>query len=137
MQTEKVVIVGASGYSGEELVRLLSRHPTADLVAVTSRQASGQALTAVYPRFQGTRYADLKFIDSYVEAILATGARIVFLALPHGVAAEFAAPLVAAGVTVLDLSADFRIKNLETYAEFYGEKHHAPELAATSVYGLA
>jgi N-acetyl-gamma-glutamyl-phosphate reductase len=136
MHREKVVIVGASGYSGEELVRLLSAHPHVDLVAVTSRQAAGHTLASIYPRFQGTRYAGLRFIDSTVEAILATGARIVFLALPHGVAAEFAAPLVQAGLRVLDLSADFRIKNLETYAEFYGETHHAPELAAISVYGL-
>src|SRR5688500_20394882 len=98
MHTEKVVIVGASGYSGEELVRLFTRHPHAELVAVTSRQAAGQTLATVYPRFQGTRYAELKFIDSSVDAIMATGARIVFLALPHGVAAEFAAPLVAAGI---------------------------------------
>lgn len=136
MQTEKVVIVGASGYSGEELVRLLSAHPRAELVAVTSRQAAGQTLASVYPRFHGTRYAGLKFIDSTVDAIIAAGARIVFLALPHGVAAEFAVPLVKAGLRVLDLSADFRIKNPDTYAEFYGETHHAPELAASSVYGL-
>lgn len=133
---EKVVIVGASGYSGEELVRLLSRHPHAEIAALTSRQLAGQTLAAVYPRFAGTRYADLKFIESTTEAILATGAKIVFLALPHGVAAEYAAPLVAAGLKVLDLSADFRIKNLATYEEYYGEKHHAPDLAALSVYGL-
>ena len=136
MHTEKVVIVGASGYSGEELVRLLSSHPYAELVAVTSRQAAGQSLAHVYPRFQGTKYAGVKFIDSTIDAILASGARVVFLALPHGVAAEFAAPLVKEGLRVLDLSADFRIKDLETYAEFYGEKHHAPELAKISVYGL-
>lgn len=136
MSTEKVVIVGASGYSGEELVRLLSRHPHAEIAALTSRQLAGQSLASVYPRFAGTRYADLKFIESTTEAILATGARIVFLALPHGVAAEYAAPLIKAGLKVLDLSADFRIKNLATYAEFYGENHHAPELAALSVYGL-
>jgi len=136
MNMEKVVIVGASGYSGEELVRLLSRHPNVELVAVTSRQAAGQTLASVYPRFAGTRYAELKFIDSTVPAILATGAKIVFLALPHGVASEFALPLIKAGLRVLDLSADFRIKDLATYAEFYGEQHHAPELAAMSVYGL-
>ena len=136
MNMEKVVIVGASGYSGEELVRLLSRHPNVELVAVTSRQATGQTLASVYPRFSGTRYAGLKFIDSTVPAILATGAKVVFLALPHGVASEFAQPLIKAGLRVLDLSADFRIKDLATYAEFYGEQHHAPELAAMSVYGL-
>ena len=136
MNMEKVVIVGASGYSGEELVRLLSRHPNVELVAVTSRQAAGQTLASVYPRFAGTRYAELKFIDSTVPAILATGAKIVFLALPHGVASEFALALIKAGLRVLDLSADFRVKDLATYAEFYGEQHHAPELAAMSVYGL-
>lgn len=134
--TAKVAVIGASGYSGEELVRLLSRHPQADLVALTSRQAAGQALSSVYPRFAGTRYADLKFVDSTTEAITASGAGFVFLALPHGVATEFARPLVAAGLRVLDLSADFRIKDPAIYEEFYGEKHHAPELAAMSVYGL-
>ena len=136
MSLEKIVIVGASGYSGEELVRILSRHPHAEIAALTSRQLAGQTLASVYPRFAGTRYAALKFIDSTTEAILSTGARIVFLALPHGIAAEYAAPLVKAGLRVLDLSADFRIKDLAVYEEFYGEKHHAPKLAATSVYGL-
>ncbi len=136
MSLEKIVIIGASGYSGEELVRILSRHPHAEIAAITSRQLAGQALASVYPRFAGTRYAALKFIDSTVEAIFATGARIVFLALPHGVAAGYAAPLVQAGLRVLDLSADFRIKDLAVYEEFYGEKHHAPELAAAAVYGL-
>jgi N-acetyl-gamma-glutamyl-phosphate reductase len=136
MNLEKVAIVGASGYSGEELVRLLARHPAVDLVALTSRQAAGQALAAVYPKFAGTRYAALPFIDSNIDAIVASDARSVFLALPHGVATEFARPLVGAGLRVLDLSADFRIKDPAVYEEFYGEKHHAPELAAQSVYGL-
>jgi N-acetyl-gamma-glutamyl-phosphate reductase len=136
MSLEKVVVVGASGYSGEELVRILSRHPHAEIAALTSRQLARQTLASVYPRFAGTRYGGLKFIDSTTDAILATGARIVFLALPHGVAAEYAAPLVKAGLRVLDLSADFRIKDPAVYEEFYGAKQHAPELAATSVYGL-
>jgi N-acetyl-gamma-glutamyl-phosphate reductase len=136
MHLEKVAIVGASGYSGEELIRLLARHPRVELAALTSRQAAGQPLAAVYPKFAHTRYAALPFIDSNSEAIVASGARHVFLALPHGVATEFARPLVAAGLRVLDLSADFRIKDPALYEEFYGEKHHAPELAAQSVYGL-
>jgi N-acetyl-gamma-glutamyl-phosphate reductase len=136
MNLETVLLVGASGYSGEELIRILSRHPHAEIAAITSRQLAGQMLESVYPRFAGTRYAKLKFIDSTTEAILATGGRIVFLALPHGVASEYAAPLVKAGLRVLDLSADFRIKDLAVYEEFYGEKHHAPEIAAASVYGL-
>ena len=136
MNLEKVVVVGASGYSGEELVRLLIRHPGVDLVALTSRQLAGQTVAQVFPKFGGMRFADVEFIDSDVEKIVATGARFVFLALPHGVATEFARPLVAAGMRVIDLSADFRIKDVAVYEEFYGEAHRAPELAAMSVYGL-
>ena len=136
MHLEKVAVVGASGYSGEELLRLLIRHPGVELAAVTSRQLAGQTVGQVFPKFAGMRYADLAFIESSVEKIAATGARVVFLALPHGVATEYARPLVAAGLRVIDLSADFRIKDVAVYEEFYGEAHHAPELAARSVYGL-
>lgn len=136
MNSEKVAVVGASGYSGEELVRLLIRHPGVELVALTSRQLAGQTVGQVFPKFAGQRYADLAFIESEVEKLIATGAKIVFLALPHGVASEYARPLVAAGLKVIDLSADFRIKDLAVYQEYYGEAHHAPELAAMSVYGL-
>lgn len=136
MNLEKIAIVGATGYSGEELVRLLSQHPRVEVVALTSRQAAGQTLATIYPRFAGTRYAGLEFIDSAVEKILGSGAQFVFLALPHGAAAPFAEPLIAAGRRVLDLSADFRIKDVAVYEEFYGEKAHAPELNARSVYGM-
>ena len=136
MNLEPVAVVGASGYSGEELVRLLSRHPGVDLVALTSRQLAGQTVETVFPKFAGLRYSHLAFIESDVEKIVATGARFVFLALPHGVAAEFARPLVAAGLRVIDLSADFRIKDPAVYQDFYGEAPHAPELTAISVYGL-
>lgn len=136
MSPEKVAVVGASGYSGEELLRLLIRHPGVELAAVTSRQLAGQTVAQVFPKFTGMRYADLAFIESDAAKIAATGARIVFLALPHGVASEYARPLIEAGLRVIDLSADFRIKDLAAYQEFYGEGHHAPELAAMSVYGL-
>ena len=136
MNLEKVAVVGASGYSGEELVRLLNRHPGVEIVALTSRQLAGQTVEMVFPQFAGLRYAKLAFIASDVDEIVASGARFVFLALPHGVAAEFAKPLVAAGLRVIDLSADFRIKDPAVYEEFYGEPPHAPELAAISVYGL-
>lgn len=136
MKLAKVAVVGASGYSGEELVRLLSRHPKTELVALTSRQLAGQSLGQIYPKFSGTRYSNLKFVESTFEAILDSDAEYVFLALPHGVATEFALPLVGAGIKVLDLSADFRIKDPAVYEEFYGEKQEAPELAAMSVYGL-
>jgi N-acetyl-gamma-glutamyl-phosphate reductase len=136
MSLEKIAVVGASGYSGEELLRLLIRHPGVELAAVTSRQLAGQKVGQVFPKFAGMRYADLAFIESDVEKIAASGATVVFLALPHGVATEFARPLVDRGLRVIDLSADFRIKNVATYQEFYGEAHHAPELAEMSVYGM-
>jgi len=136
MNLEPVAVVGASGYSGEELVRLLSRHPGVDLVALTSRQLAGQTVETVFPKFAGLRYSQLAFIESSVDKIVATGARTVFLALPHGVAAEYAKPLVDAKLRVIDLSAYFRIKDAAVYQEFYGEATHAPELAAISVYGL-
>jgi N-acetyl-gamma-glutamyl-phosphate reductase len=136
MQTTKVAIVGASGYSGEELVRLLARHPFVEFTALTSRQAAGQPLSKVYPRFAGLPAATVTFIDSDVQAIAAVGAQIAFLALPHGVAKEFAGPLLHAGLRVIDLSADFRIKDAATYEEFYAEKHTAAELLAEAVYGL-
>src|SRR6201986_2757916 len=136
MNLEPVAVVGASGYSGEELVRLLSRHPGVELVALTSRQLAGQTVETVFPKFAGLRYSHLAFIESDTDKIVATGARVVFLALPHGVAAEYAKPLVEAGTRVIDLSADFRIKDPAVYEEFYGEKPHAPELCAESVYGM-
>jgi N-acetyl-gamma-glutamyl-phosphate reductase len=136
MSLVKVAVVGASGYSGEELLRLLIRHPGVELAAVTSRQLAGQTVAQVFPKFAGMRFADVAFIESEVEKIVATGAGVVFLALPHGVATEFARPLVAVGLRVIDLSADFRIKDVAVYADFYGETHQAPELAALSVYGL-
>ena len=135
-QKVKVAIVGASGYSGEELVRLLLGHPHAELTAVTSRQYAGQTLAAIFPRFAGNAVADsLQFTEPNVEA-LAEAAEVVFLALPHGVAAEFAEPLLAAGVKVIDLSADFRLNNASVYEEFYGNAHPAPMLLEQSVYGM-
>jgi len=128
--------VGASGYTGEELVRLLLRHPQAELVAATSRQFAGKSLAEVFPRTAHHSTAKtLKFTDASPEEIAAE-ARQVFLALPHGVAVEFAAPLLDAGARVIDLSADFRIKNAETYREFYGHEHAAPDLLTDAVYGL-
>ena len=136
MTKPKVAIVGASGYTGEELVRLLLGHPDVDLVAATSRQLAGKTLAEVFPRFAHLpKAAALAFSDSDAIAIAAK-AKIVFLALPHGLAAEFPKPLLSAGARVLDLSADFRVKNADVYREFYGHEHPAPELLGQSVYGL-
>lgn len=132
----KVAIVGASGYSGEELVRLLLNHPHAELVAVTSRQQAGQTVAQVFPKFAShPRARALRFVEPNAE-VLAKQAEVVFLALPHGVAAEFAVPLLNGGARVIDLSADFRLKSAATYKDFYAHDHPAPALLAKSVYGL-
>jgi N-acetyl-gamma-glutamyl-phosphate reductase len=133
---KNVAIVGASGYSGEELVRLLLHHPQVELTAVTSRQYAGQTVAQIFPKFAShPKAATLRFSEPKAE-LLAKQAEIVFLALPHGVAAEFAAPLLKAGCCVIDLSADFRLRSAAIYEEFYGHAHPAPELLATAVYGL-
>ncbi len=136
MKSKKVAIIGASGYSGEVLVQLLLNHPHAELVAVTSRQNAGQTLAQVFPKFAShPKSKILRFTDPNAEA-LAREADVAFLALPHGVAAEYAVPLLNAGCTVIDLSADFRLKSPEVYQEFYAHDHPAPELLQKSVYGL-
>jgi N-acetyl-gamma-glutamyl-phosphate reductase len=132
----RVGVIGASGYSGEELVRLLLRHPHVELAAATSRQYAGQTVAQIFPRFsQFPTARQIRFTEPNAE-LLAKQAEIVFLALPHGVAAEFAVPLLQMGAQVIDLSADFRLKSAEVYKEFYGHEHPAPELLAKSVYGL-
>jgi len=136
MNFVKVAVVGASGYSGQELIRILMRHPGVDLVCVTSRQFAGQSIAQVYPRFQHHRFSEVKFSASDAAAVVASGAKVAFLALPHGLAHEYAKPLLEGGLKVIDLSADFRIKDPAVFQEFYGEAHPAPELLAQSVYGL-
>lgn len=136
MKTKKIAIIGASGYSGEVLVQLLLSHPHAELVAVTSRQNTGQTLAQVFPKFAGhPKSKAIRFTEPNAE-IVTKQADIAFLALPHGVAAEYAAPLVNAGCVVIDLSADFRLKSAETYKEFYAHEHSAPDLLKKSIYGL-
>lgn len=136
MKSKRVSIVGASGYSGEVLVQLLLNHPHAELVAVTSRQNAGQTLAQVFPKFAShPKSKTLRFVEPNVE-VLAKQADVVFLALPHGVAAEYAVPLLNAGCVVIDLSADFRLKSADVYKEFYAHDHPAPELLKKSVYGL-
>lgn len=122
----KVGIVGASGYSGEVLVKLLLGHPCVTLAAVTSRTHAGKPLASVIPAVRGFDRG-LKFVDSDPVALAASDTALFFLALPHGAAATYAQALVAAGKRVIDLSADFRIADLATYQKYYGE-HHAPAL---------
>jgi len=123
-----VGIVGASGYSGEVLVKILLGHPQVNLTAVTSRQHAGKPVAQVIPALRGTAAEQLKFSDSDAAGVAARqDVDLWFLALPHGTAADFAKALVPAGRKVVDLSADFRVADLATYEKYYGQ-HHAPEL---------
>lgn len=132
----KVAIIGANGYTGEELCRLLLAHPRVEIVALTSRQHAGKPLSAVLPKCERKNGPALSFIEPKLETLLASGADLFFLSLPHGVASEFAVPLIQAGKKVLDLSADFRLRDAAVYQEFYDHAHPAPELLAQAVYGL-
>ena len=136
MKRIKTAIVGASGYSGMELLRLLLGHPGVELVAVTSRQEQGRALAEVFPRFRRAPGSELTFMAPDPAALAATGAEVAFLALPHGVAADSARALLELGLKVIDLSADFRLRDPAVYEEFYGQPHPAPDLLAEAVYGL-
>lgn len=120
-----------------ELLRRLLRHPAADLRAVTSRQEAGRRLSEVFPRFRHIGRADeLVFSAPDADQIAASGARFAFLALPHGVAAQYALPLLERGLRVIDLSADFRLRSAGTYQEFYQQPHPLPQLLDEAVYGL-
>lgn len=134
MSKIKVGIVGASGYAGEELVRLLSRHPNAELSCVCSRSLAGTPLAEVVPQFREIIPAGLAFVRADPEAICAEPVDVWFLALPHGVAAEYARPLVAAGRRVFDLSADFRLNDPAVYEEYYGKPHPDVELLKKTPY---
>jgi N-acetyl-gamma-glutamyl-phosphate reductase len=131
MNKTRVAIVGASGYSGQELIRLLLRHPHVDIVCFTSRQYAGKAVADVFPRFRGQ--IDATLVEPSLDKLVGD---VVFLALPHGVAVEFVPGLLQKGMKVLDLSADFRLKSAAVYKEFYERDHTAPELLKQSVYGL-
>lgn len=136
MERIKTAIVGASGYTGQELLRVLLLHPHVELTAATSRQEAGRAIGHVFPRFRALPGSELAFIAPDPDAIAATGARAAFLALPHGVAAEVARALLERGLKVIDLSADFRLRDAAVYEEFYGHAHPAPDLLDEAVYGL-
>ena len=128
----RAAIVGASGYSGEELLRLLRNHPAVEITCITSRQHAGKRIGAVFPRFAEW---DLLFSEPDSDAISAE-ADAAFLALPHGVAASYAAPLLTRGLHVFDSSADFRLRSQDIYEKTYRTAHPAPELLRTAVYGL-
>lgn len=126
-------IVGASGYSGEELIRLLLRHPQCEISMITSRGYSGKSIGEVFPKFSGY---ELTFTEPSIDKIKDSSCGVIFLALPHGLAAEYAIPLLNSGRKIIDISADFRLKNKDQYKKYYNEEHPFPALLEKSVYGL-
>ncbi|MBA3012147.1 MAG: N-acetyl-gamma-glutamyl-phosphate reductase [Proteobacteria bacterium] len=129
----KVGIAGASGYTGVELIKLISNHPKARLEAITSGSYTGKPLTDIFPSMRGFESLICEELDAKV---LSSRVDLMFLALPHKVSMAHAAPLVEQGIKVIDLSADFRFKNPETYEMAY-QTHTAKDLLAESVYGLS
>ena len=129
----KVGIVGGTGYTGVELLRLLAQHPEAEVAIITSRSEAGVSVADMYPNLRG-HYDNLKFSVPDTAALGACD--VVFFATPHGVAHSLAGELLSAGTRVIDLSADFRLQNAEEWAQWYGQPHGAPELLGEAVYGL-
>ena len=137
MNKAKIAVFGASGYSGEELVKRLAEHPLVELGCLTSRQYAGKKASEVFAWVGNhSPLANLEFIEPDATSLHSLNIDFAFLALPHGVAFEFAAPLLERGIKVIDLSADFRVKDAEVYKYFYKHEHMAPELLKKSVYGL-
>lgn len=134
MSKLKVGIVGASGYTGEELVRLLARHPGVELAVASSRSQAGTPLAKAMPKYRELLSPDLLFSGADPETLAKEAVDVWFLALPHGVAAEFARPLVAAGRRVIDLSADFRLRCPDLYRSYYDHEHPAPDLLKAAPY---
>ena len=131
----RAAIVGASGYTGAELVRLLVRHPAVDVVALTADRKAGQGLGTVFPHLAAAAH-DLHLPDLVdVDAVEWDGIDVAFFGLPHGTTQEVVAG-VPDDVKIIDLSADFRLADTETYAKWYGGPHRAPALQANAVYGL-
>ncbi|MGZ9021440.1 MAG: N-acetyl-gamma-glutamyl-phosphate reductase, partial [Rhodoplanes sp.] len=132
----KIGVLGASGYTGSELVRLLLRHPQVAIALLTADRRAGQAMRDVFPQFSPFDLPKLVAIDSVDWA--SAGFDLVFCALPHATTQKVIAGLLAAApqTKVVDLSADFRLSDTSAYARWYGGAHSAPELQTEAVYGL-
>ncbi|MGB8883836.1 MAG: N-acetyl-gamma-glutamyl-phosphate reductase [Azonexus sp.] len=128
----RIGIVGGTGYTGVELLRLLAQHPQAEIVAITSRGDAGTAVSGMFPSLRGR--VDLRFEDPAKANLLACD--VVFFATPNGIAMQQAPVLLEAGVRVVDLAADFRIKDVAEWEKWYGMTHACPEWIDKAVYGL-
>ncbi len=131
-QTIKVGIVGGTGYTGVELLRLLVQHPNAELAVITSRSEAGMAVSDMFPNLRGR--VSLKFTEPSRDALSACD--VVFFATPNGVAMNEARALYDAGVRMIDIAADFRLQDVELWERWYKMKHACPELVREAVYGL-
>ncbi|NNC24331.1 N-acetyl-gamma-glutamyl-phosphate reductase [Salinisphaera sp. USBA-960] len=125
-------LVGATGYAGGELLRLLAARDDVCVSAITSERAKGQHVTDFYPTLRG--WLDLSFMAPSSDAL--ADCDVVFFATPHGVAMNLVPDLLAAGKRIIDLSADFRLRDAELWSKWYGQPHAAPDLLAEAVYGL-
>jgi N-acetyl-gamma-glutamyl-phosphate reductase len=132
----KIAVLGASGYTGSELVRLLLRHPRAEIALLTADRRAGQDMAAVFPQFAPFALPKLVSIESVDW--LAAGLDLIFCALPHATTQKVVKQVFAAlpAIKVVDLSADFRLHDVASYARWYGHEHHAPELQRQAIYGL-
>jgi N-acetyl-gamma-glutamyl-phosphate reductase len=129
----KVGIVGGTGYTGVELLRLLSAHPEVQLTSITSRKEDGIAVADMFPSLRGR----VALTFSTPEKANLAKCDVVFFATPHGVAMSQARELLAAGVKIIDLAADFRLKDTTVFEKWYGMPHTCPDILAEAVYGLA
>lgn len=128
-----VGIVGGTGYTGVELLRLLLQHPEVNVSILTSRTEAGKRIDDMFPNLRG--YTDLKFSDLNVDQLKTCD--VVFFATPHGVAMKHAQALTDAGTKVIDLAADFRLQDLAQFEKWYGMSHDCPEILKSAVYGLS
>lgn len=127
-----VGIVGGTGYTGVELLRLLTLHPQVNLSVITSRKEAGTAVSDLFPNLRG--HVDLTFSGPDPQQLSACD--LVFFATPNGVAMQSAPALLEAGVRVIDLAADFRLKDVAQWRHWYGQDHQCPDVLASAVYGL-
>jgi N-acetyl-gamma-glutamyl-phosphate reductase len=134
MDKVRVAILGGSGYTAVELLKILLRHPHAEVAAVTSRQEAGKPVSAEHPVLAGR--CDLPMENFDPDRLAAKGVRCVFGCLPHGASMEAIPPLLDRGMRVIDLSADYRLRDAAVYREWYKETHHDPANLAHAVYGL-
>jgi N-acetyl-gamma-glutamyl-phosphate reductase len=137
LKRRKIAIIGATGYAGEQLCALFCRHPGIEIAALSSRTHAGKAVGEVLPRLASfSEVKNLIFCAPEIGSLLATDAEFFFLALPHGLASAYAGPFIESGRRVVDLSADFRLRDVSAYEEFYGMPHPAAGMLREAAYGI-